>query len=97
MADGGTLYKNWIVNQNRYAINVYIASIYPVNSDMLSWSCLDKDGNAFSPNYDLPSNSYFTTKQLDWVLILLQKFQLPLLTMLLLYSPVGLTPLKNIH
>ena len=61
MADG-TLYKNWIVNQNRYAINVYIASIYPVNSNMLSWSCLDKNGNAFSPNYNLPSNSYFTTK-----------------------------------
>lgn len=61
MADGN-IYKNWIVNQNRYAINVYIASIYPVNSDMLSWSCLDKDGNAFSPNYNLPSNSYFTTK-----------------------------------
>lgn len=55
-------YKNWVVNQNRYAINVFIASIYPVNSDMLSWSCLDKNGNAFSPNYDLPSNSYFTTK-----------------------------------
>lgn len=61
MADG-TLYKNWIVNQDRYAINVYIASIYPVNSDMLSWSCLDKNGNAFSPNYNLPDNSYFTTK-----------------------------------
>lgn len=61
MADGD-LYKNWIVNQNRHMINVYIASIYPVNSDMLSWSCLDKNGNAFSPNYDLPSNSYFTTK-----------------------------------
>lgn len=61
MADS-TQYKNWVVNQNRYAINVYIASIYPVNSDMLSWSCLDKNGNAFSPNYDLPSNSYFTTK-----------------------------------
>lgn len=61
MADG-TRYKNWIVNQNRYAINIYIANIYPVNSDMLSWSCLDKNGNAFSPNYDLPSNSYFTTK-----------------------------------
>lgn len=61
MADGNRD-KNWIVNQNRYAINVYIASIYPVNSDMLSWSCLDKNGNAFSPNYDLPSNSYFTTK-----------------------------------
>lgn len=58
----GTRYKNWIVNQNRYAINVYIASIYPENYDMLSWSCLDKNGNAFSPNYDLPSNSYFTTK-----------------------------------
>lgn len=57
----GNIYKNWIVNQNRYAINVYIA-IYPVNSDMLSWSCLDKNGNAFSPNYNLPSNSYFTTK-----------------------------------
>lgn len=61
MADGNR-YKNWIVNQNRYAINVYIASIYPVNSNMLSWSCLDKNGNAFSPNYNLPSNSYFTTK-----------------------------------
>lgn len=61
MADD-TRYRNWIVNQNRYMINVYIAIIYPVNSDMLSWSCLDKNGNAFSPNYDLPSNSYFTTK-----------------------------------
>lgn len=62
MASNGTLYKNWIVNQNRHMINVYIASVYPVNTDMLSWSCLDKNGNAFSPNYDLPSNSYFTTK-----------------------------------
>lgn len=61
----GDRYKNWVVNQNRYAINVFIATIYsmyPVNSDMLSWSCLDKNGNAFSPNYDIPSNSYFTTK-----------------------------------
>ena len=62
MADG-TRYKNWIVNQNRHMINVYISRIYPTgNSNMLSWSCLDKNGNAFSPNYDLPSNSYFTTK-----------------------------------
>ena len=61
MADG-TLYKNWIVNQNRHMINVYMASLYPINSDMISWSCLDKNGNAFSPNYNLPSNSYFTTK-----------------------------------
>lgn len=65
MADGD-LYKNWIVNQNRYAINVYIASVYPTDSDMLSWSCLDKNGNAFSPNYNLPSNSYFTTKK-NWI------------------------------
>lgn len=54
--------KNWIVNQNRYAINIYIASLYPGNFEMLSWSCLDKNGNAFSPSYNLPSNSYFTTK-----------------------------------
>ena len=61
MADG-TRYKNWIVNQNRHMINVYIASIYPGNFEMLSWSCLDKDGNAFSPNYNIPDNQYFTTK-----------------------------------
>lgn len=58
----GTRYKNWIVNQNRHMINVYISNMYPGNFDILSWSCLDKNGNAFSPNYDLPSNSYFTTK-----------------------------------
>lgn len=56
------LNKDWIVNQNRYAINVYISNMYPENSEMLSWSCLDKNGNAFSPSYNLPSNSYFTTK-----------------------------------
>ena len=62
MADG-TRYKNWIVNQNRHMINVYISNMYPGNDfDILSWSCLDKDGNAFSPNYNLPDNSYFTTK-----------------------------------
>ena len=61
MADG-TLYKNWIVNQNRHMINVYISNTYPGNSDMLSYSCLDKNGNAFIPNYSLPSNSYFTTR-----------------------------------
>lgn len=60
--DNGTLHKNLIVNQNRYAINIYISNTYPGNFDMLSWSCLDKNGNAFSPSYNLPSNSYFTTK-----------------------------------
>lgn len=58
----GDRYKNWIVNQNRYMINVYISSIYPGDFDMLSWSCLDKDGNAFSPNYLIPDNQYFTIK-----------------------------------
>lgn len=58
----GTIYKNWIVNQNRYMINVYISSLYPGNFDMLSWSCLDKNGKAFSPNYLIPDNQYFTTK-----------------------------------
>jgi len=62
MADSGTLYKNWIVNQNRNMINVYISPMYPGDYDMLSWSCLDKDGNAFSPNYNIPDNQYFTTK-----------------------------------
>lgn len=60
---GGTLYKNRIVNQNRNMINVYIFPMYPGNDfDILSWSCLDKDGNAFSPSYNLPDNEYFTTK-----------------------------------
>lgn len=62
MSDGGTLNLNWIVNQNRYAINVYISTAYPGNFDMLSWSCLDKNGNAFSPNYNIPDNQYFTIK-----------------------------------
>lgn len=61
MADG-TRYKNWIVNQNRHMINVYISMMYPGNFDMLSWSCLDKNGNAFSPNYNIPDNQYFTIK-----------------------------------
>lgn len=61
MSDGSRN-TDWIVNQNRYAINVYIANLYPGNFEMLSLSCLDKNGNAFSPSYNLPSNSYFTTK-----------------------------------
>lgn len=58
----GTLHKNWIVNQSRYMINIYISSMYPGDFDMLSWSCLDKNGNAFSPNYHIPDNQYFTIK-----------------------------------
>lgn len=59
----GTRNKNWIVNQNRHMINVYISNMYPGNDfDILSWSCLDKNGNAFSPNYNIPDNQYFTIK-----------------------------------
>lgn len=60
-----TQYKSWIVNQNRHTINVYVSPIfayYPENIDILPWSCLDKNGNAFSPNYNIPGNQYFTTK-----------------------------------
>lgn len=61
MSDG-TQYRNWIVNQNRHTINVHIAGVSPINFDILSWSCLDKNGNAFSPNYNIPDNPYLTTK-----------------------------------
>ena len=56
--------RNWIVNQDRYAINVYFVNVptEKFESEMLSWSCLDKNGKAFNPNYSLPSNSYFTTR-----------------------------------
>lgn len=67
MADNNNLNKNWIVNQNRHTINVHIYPIYttsgfPDNTDILSWSCLDKYGNAFSPNYDIPDNQYIKIK-----------------------------------
>lgn len=58
----GTLNRDWIVNQNRNMINVYISTMYPGNYDLLSWSCLDKDGNAFDPTYNIPDNQYFTIK-----------------------------------
>lgn len=63
MAEYNRKNKDWIVNQNRYAINVYILGLYPPgNFNMLSWSCLDENGNAFITSYNLPDNSYFTTK-----------------------------------
>lgn len=74
----GTLNKNWIVNQNRNMINVYIPKMYPGEDfDILSWSCLDKDGNAFSPNYNLPDNSYFTTKTIGLGSYALTKISTP--------------------
>ena len=53
-------YKDWIVNQNRHMINIYIT--YQGNAEILSWSCFDKNGNAFSPVYLIPDNLYFTIK-----------------------------------
>lgn len=62
MSENGTLFRYWIVNQNRYLINIYISDTYPGNFEMLSWSCFDKNGKAFSPNYYIPDNQYFTIK-----------------------------------
>lgn len=76
MADG-TQYKNWIVNQYRNTIKVYISTMYPGNFEMLSWSCLDKDGNAFSPGYNLPDNQYFTTKTIGLGSYMLTKVSTP--------------------
>lgn len=76
----GTRYKNWIVNQNRYIINVYISPLYPGNEpnlDILSWSCLDKDGNAFNPNYKLPDYQYFTAKTIGLGSYALKKISTP--------------------
>lgn len=77
MADGGTLYKNWIVNQHRTMINVYISPIYPGNYDILSWSCLDKDGKAFNPSYRLFDTQYFTTKTIGLGSYTLTKLSTP--------------------
>lgn len=67
----GTLYRNWIVNQNRPIINVYISPMYSVNTDtdMLSWACIDKNGMAFSPNYNsFPNNPYFIIRSGSYTL-----------------------------
>lgn len=78
MANSTISHKNWIVNQNRHMINVYIAHTYPGgNFKMLSWSCLDKDGNAFSPNYNIPDNQYFTTETTGLGSYILKKVSTP--------------------
>lgn len=85
MADG-TRYKNWIVNQNRNMINVYISPVYPPEpeySEMLSWSCLDKDGNAFNPNYRIPDNVYFTIKTTGLGSYTLKKISTPPVNLIL--------------
>lgn len=91
----GTLNENWIVNQNRYAINVYISPMYPGNFDMLSWSCLDKDGNAFSPNYNIPDNQYFTTKTTGLGSYTLTKVSTPSVSSGTLILPSRFNPTKK--
>lgn len=95
MADGGTLYKNWIVNQNRHMINVYISPMYPGNFDMLSWSCLDKNGNAFSPNYNIPDNQYFTIKTTGLGSYTLKKISSPSVDNGTLILSSGFNPTKK--
>lgn len=78
MADNGAIFKNWIINQRRHIINVCISTLYPGNNfDILSWSCFDKDGKAFDPNYNLPDNSYFTTKTIGLGSYALKKISTP--------------------
>lgn len=91
----GTRYKNWIVNQNRYAINVYISTLYPGNFDMLSWSCLDKNGKAFSPNYNIPDNQYFTTRTTGLGSYTLKKVSTPSVSSGTLILPSRFKPTKK--
>lgn len=96
----GTQYKNWIVNQNRHTINVYISTTYPGNFDMLSWSCLDKNGNAFSPNCRIPNNLYFTIKTTGLGSYTLEKISTPPNTLILSnkFNPTEKYPLDlNIY
>lgn len=91
----GDLYKNWIVNQNRHTINVYISTAYPGNFDMLTWSCLDKAGNAFSPNYDIPDSQYFTTKTTGLGSYTLTRVSTPLVSSGTLVLASGFNPTKK--
>lgn len=95
MAEGGTLNTNWIVNQNRHMINVYISDMYPGNFDMLSWSCFDKGGNAFSPNYNIPDNQYFTTKTTGLGSYTLTKVSTPSVSSGTLILPSRFNPTKK--
>lgn len=82
MADG-TQYKNWIVNQNRNMINVYISPVYPGN-DLDILSCLTYClGPALIRMVMLLALTTIyrvihtlQQKQSDWVPMLLRKFQL---------------------
>lgn len=91
----GTPYKRWIVNQNRYLINIYILPTFPGNFDVMSWSCLDKNGNAFSPNYGLPDNQYFTTRTTGLGSYTLKKISTPPINGTTLILPSRFNPTKK--
>lgn len=98
LADKRDLFKVLIVNQNRYRINIYINRSFPGNSEMLSWSCFDKDGRAFSPNYNIPDNQYFTTETIGLGSYTLRKVLTPSVssgTLILpsRFNPTGKYPL----
>lgn len=93
--DKGTLNRNWIVNQNRHMINVYISTMYPGNFDMLSWSCLDKNGNAFNPSYNIPDNQYFTIKTTGLGSYTLKKISTPPVNSSTLMLPSRFNPTKK--
>mgnify|MGYP003177469644 CR=1 FL=1 len=77
MDEYNNLQKNWIVNQNRHTIDVYMYHIFDIDVDLLSWSCFDKDGNAFSPNYNIPDNQYFTIRTTGLGSYTLKKVSIP--------------------
>lgn len=95
MADSNADNKNWIVNQNRYTINIYISPIYPGNFDMLSWSCLDKNGNAFSPTYNIPDNQYLTIRTTGLGSYTLKKISTPSVSNGTLILPSRFNPTKK--
>lgn len=76
-------------------INVYISPLYPGNFHMLSWSCLDKDGNAFSPNYNIPDNPYFKTKTTGLGSYALKKVSTPSVSSGTLILPSSFNPTKK--
>lgn len=102
MATNGTLYRNWIVNQNRYLINVYISVNIPVKDqehlDILSWSCFDKNGNAFDPNSYLLTTLEFTTRTTGLGSYTLTKVSTPSVSVgtrifFITFKPTGKSPL----
>lgn len=78
-------------------INVYIAPfIYQGDlNNVLSWSCLDKDGNAFSPNYNISDNPYFTIKTTGLGSYTLEKNSIPSVSNGTLILSIRFNPTKK--